>query len=294
MTAWLCAMAWLESQWQPQPWHAIAGLVLITFGYALPLGMQFTALRWLNRREPLVRPTAGTLLRAWLDEVWADAKLFYWQQPFRSNRWPDHLPDQNEKTARRGIIFIHGFICNRGFWNPWLAQLEHSGHACLALNLEPVFSSIDGYVPQLEEAVVRMKQATGMAPILVCHSMGGLVARAWMRAAKADDRIQHVFTIGSPHHGTWLGRFSLVINGWQMREVSPWLQQLEADEPMQRRAKFTCFYSNCDNIVAPALSGTLEGALNLHVAGAGHVVLGYEKQVMQAVFGSLDSEVRKT
>ena len=103
--------------------------------------------------------------------------------------------------------------------------MRRLGHPFVAVDLEPVFGSIDQYVAIIDEAVERITRATGMAPVLVCHSMGGLAARAWLQAKAADSRVHHVITIGSPHHGTWLGRFSRVANGRQMRLDSGWLRR---------------------------------------------------------------------
>jgi triacylglycerol lipase len=41
-----------------------------------------------------------------------------------------------------------------------------------------VFGGIDDYAPLIEQAVQQVTQATGRPPLLVCHSMGGLAARA--------------------------------------------------------------------------------------------------------------------
>jgi triacylglycerol esterase/lipase EstA (alpha/beta hydrolase family) len=141
-----------------------------------------------------------------------------------------------------------------------------------------VFGSIDGYVPIVEAAVQRITQATGMAPVLVCHSMGGLAARAWLRANPAGGRVHHVITIGSPHHGTWLAQFSRLANGRQMQRRGEWLRRLEAGDA--RNASFTCWYSNCDNIVFPASTATLPGADNRLVRGVAHVALAFHPRVM--------------
>jgi triacylglycerol esterase/lipase EstA (alpha/beta hydrolase family) len=182
--------------------------------------------------------------------------------------------------ARRGVVFIHGFVCNRGFWNPWLVRMRTLGHPFVAVNLEPVFGSIDAYVPIIEDAVDRVTRATGLAPVLVCHSMGGLVARAWLRATSAHERVHHVITIGSPHHGTWLGRFSLLENGRQMRLGGSWVRGLEQGSDPVRNALFTCWYSSCDNVVFPASTATLPGADNRLVRGVAHVELGFHPRVM--------------
>ena len=139
---------------------------------------------------------------------------------------------------------------------------------------------IDGYTQAIEAAVRQVTDATGQPPVLVCHSMGGLAARAWLRAHAADDRVHHVVTIGTPHHGTWLGRFSHLANGRQMRQGSEWLQALQREELRARAEKFTCWYSNCDNIVFPASTATLEGADNRLVLGVAHVHLAFDDRVI--------------
>jgi alpha-beta hydrolase superfamily lysophospholipase len=155
--------------------------------------------------------------------------------------------------------------------------MRSQGRPYIAVNLEPVFGTIDDYVPIVDDAVQRVTQVSGMPPVLVCHSMGGLAARAWLRAADNAARVHHVITIGTPHHGTWLGRFSHLTNGQQMRIGSPWITELGRMEP---QVPFTCWYSNCDNVVFPASTATLPGADNRLVRGVAHVHLGFQPQVM--------------
>ena len=131
--------------------------------------------------------------------------------------------------------------------------------------------------------------------MLVCHSMGGLAARAWLAATPgARSRVHRVITIGSPHHGTWLGQFSHVPNGQQMRRNHAWLITLAAQERAASDAPyehFTCWYSNADNIVFPASTAMLPGADNRHVPGVAHVALAFHPRVMReslAVLASAD------
>lgn len=44
---------------------------------------------------------------------------------------------------KRGVVLVHGFMCNRGLWLPWFIPLQARGHAYVAVNLEPVMGSID-------------------------------------------------------------------------------------------------------------------------------------------------------
>jgi hypothetical protein len=282
------AGAWAAWFWSRSIALAAAGFVAIVLAYSAALAFEFLALRRVNRADPV--PQAGwlPLARAWLAETLQAPRVFGWRQPFRWNAVPDRLTAGGAAQARRGVVFIHGFICNRGFWTPWLRQVRASGHPFIAVNLEPLFGSIDGYAPVIEQAVADITRATGLAPLLVCHSMGGLAARAWLRAGPNAARVHHVVTIGAPHKGTWLGRWSRIPNGRQMASGSQWLRQLAADGAAQAQPGFTCWYSNCDNVVFPSSNATLPGADNRLLTGVAHVELAFHPTVMAQTLALLD------
>jgi triacylglycerol esterase/lipase EstA (alpha/beta hydrolase family) len=269
---------WLVSRWQASPLRALIGAVVIGFFHSWVLALQHVLLWFVSGTDSVPRPSAAQLVRGWWAETVLALHLFYGRQPFRWRREPDDLGPHT--AGRRGIVFIHGFVCNRGFWLPWLRRVRAGGHAFVAVNLEPVFGSIDDYAPVIDAAVRDVASATGMPPVLVCHSMGGLAARAWLRAAGDASRVHRVVTIASPHHGTWLARFSHVPNGRQMREGGEWLRRLAEDEARLREPPFTCWYSNCDNIVFPTSSAMREGADNRFVSGPAHVELAFVPAVI--------------
>ncbi|MRD49510.1 triacylglycerol lipase [Caenimonas koreensis] len=272
------SLGWFAWHWNASPGIAVAGFVLIAFSYAAFLAVEFVALHFVGG-DPQARPGALDLIRAWVGEVISAPRVFCWRQPFRWRAVPDFLGPVD--GGRRGAVFIHGFVCNRGFWNPWLDRLRAAGHPFVAVNLEPVFGSIDEYVPIIEDAVERVTRATGMPPVLICHSMGGLAARAWLRVAKDHRRVHRVVTIGSPHNGTWLGRFSHLTNGREMRLDGKWVRELAKAANSQSHALFTCWYSNCDNIVFPVSTATLPGADNRLVRGVAHVDLAFDRLVVE-------------
>ena len=281
------AAAWVAWSWDRSPWIAGTGFALIAFGYSAGLAVEFLALRHVNRGDPVPQAGWTELVRAWVAESLQAPRVFGWRQPFRWRAVPDRLGPETELQGRRGVVFVHGFICNRGFWTPWLQRLKVSGHAFAAVNLEPVFGSIDDYVPIVEQAVATVTRVSGLPPVLVCHSMGGLAARAWLRAGSHAGRVHHIVTIGTPHRGTWLGQFSRLPNGRQMALGSDWLRTLEEDATQQSQPGFTCWYSNCDNVVFPSSTATLPGAENRLVAGAAHVDLAFHPQVLAATLALL-------
>jgi len=264
------AVLWAAFAWRAghAAW-AVGGAALIVFGYALVLALEFVLLRAAHGNDPTPRATPTQLLRAWWGEVGSAPLVFCWRQPFRSRRWSDHLPPDAE--GRRGVVLVHGFVCNRGIWNPWLERLLVQNVPCVAVNLEPVFGSIDQYVDIIAAAVARLEGATGLPPVVVAHSMGGLAVRRWWAEPTNRGRVHRTITIATPHAGTWLARFALTPNGHQMQRHSPWLKDLAAREPPGHATRLTCFYSHCDNIVFPPSTATLAGADNRHLPGVAHV-----------------------
>ena len=266
--------------WPVSPVAAVLVSLLIAFVHAGVLALEFLMLRLAAQGDPAPKPSALQLVSAWAREVVDDVLVFGWRQPFGWNRQPDHLEGA---PGAIGIVFIHGFICNRGFWTPWLRQARARGHAFVAVNLEPVFCSIDEYCRVIDEAVQAVTRASGRPPLLVCHSMGGLAARAWLRHDGGRTRVAHVVTIGTPHRGTWLARFSRLPNGRQMRMGCDWIKALPGAEPDAARL-FTCWYSNCDNVVFPPTSATLPAADNRFLEGAAHVDLAFRPAVVEHTF----------
>lgn len=286
-------VAWMLFWWPTSPVVAWMGVLMAVGGYALVLGLQGWVAAWVNRSD--VAPPVGWrgTVGAWWQEVRVAPQVFAWRQPFLWARLPDDTDPSG--AAVPAVVFVHGFVCNRGLWLPWMQRLRRQGVPYVSVNLEPVFGDIDDYVPLLSDAVRRAQALTGRPPVLVCHSMGGLVARAW-RAAEPDAFVHKIITIGSPHRGTWLGRFSRVANGRQMRQDGEWLAALFKCEarirPEETYADFVCWYSNADNIVFPSSTATLPGADNRLVPGAAHVALAFHSRVMDESLGILVSAGR--
>jgi triacylglycerol esterase/lipase EstA (alpha/beta hydrolase family) len=262
------AWAWWALQ-AGHAWLAVSGAAALLGGYSAVLALEMALLCGVHGSDPAPRASAVQLLRAWWGEVCAAPAVFCWRQPFRSQRWPDRTAAM--ARGRRGVLLVHGYVCNRGLWNPWLARLSAAGTPFVAVNLEPVFGSIDEVMTQVEAGVQQLERCTGMPPVIVAHSMGGLVVRRWWQANDGDTRVCHALTLGSPHQGTWLARWAMSRNAREMRLRSPWLQALARQEPACRARRFTCFYSHCDNIVFPPRMATLDGADNRHLPGVAHV-----------------------
>ena len=206
----------------------------------------------LTEPAPLPPIGALSALRVWLWACWVAPQVFFWRQPFRESRWPDCLPglasageageplaqlvaeasrvkasatsqSQSQDTAPvsarvpaankpRAVLFVHGFVANRAFWNPWLVQLTAQGQPFVAHSIAQPFALLDQQAGELTAVVDRIMQATGQPPLIVAHSMGGLVVRAWLRLEAQQgrdwrERVHRVAVLGAPLAGTGLARW---------------------------------------------------------------------------------------
>jgi len=189
------------------------------------------------------------------------------------------------------VLLVHGYVCNGGYWTKLSRQLARAGIVHKAIDLEPINADIEEFVPLVEQAITELCARTGSdRVILVAHSMGGLVARAWLRHYGAA-RVARIITIGTPHHGTALANLAAGANARQMSRVdgtpSGWLAQLAASETPETRALITSIYSHHDNIVAPQASAQLPGARNIAFGGIGHVALASDARVLRQLLAEI-------
>jgi triacylglycerol lipase len=272
---------------------AICGIGSVLCVRALITANNFRLARRLRDNPPPPRLGWRRAAGMYLRELAATLRSSSWSMPFcRMSTAP---------TVHAGslpVLLIHGYGCNSGYWQVLARRLRKARITFHAVDLEPVFGDIDSYVAQTAAAMDRLRSATGQdRVILVGHSMGGLVARACVRA-NGLDRIARVITIGTPHAGTGLARFGLGENSRQMRRhvhgtdggCSEWLAELAASE-VPGRMPLVSIYSRHDNIVVPHGSALVDGAKNIGFDGVGHVALGSDPAVITCILHEIAATV---
>nr|WP_253252128.1 alpha/beta fold hydrolase [Comamonas thiooxydans] len=283
MGSWLALLLWCSYWWPRSVAVALLGAGLIASGAGLQLGTQMLMMRAVLRGRGLQLPPAMVALRAWFAEWRWAWRLFGWQIPFGEHAEPDGVPVDREGKlvlGQVGVVLVHGYFCNRGVWTVWLRRLKARGIPCMAVTLEPAHGSpVDAMVDDLDRCVKAMVQQTGRAPLLVAHSMGGLVVRAWLKRLDAGERARfaaHVVTVATPHGGAWLARFAQRLPAVEMREGSDWLQRLG---PPPQDVSFSCWCSSSDNIVFPPDLAILPNAQCHQVDDAAHMQLLFDPRV---------------
>ncbi|HJV02393.1 MAG TPA: alpha/beta fold hydrolase [Burkholderiaceae bacterium] len=189
--------------------------------------------------------------------------------------------------AQPPVLLLHGYACNSGYWTQLSARLRQAGISHLAPDLEPLGADIDHYVAQVQASIEQLCAAAGARQVvIVAHSMGGLVARAYLRR-HGGARVARLITLGTPHHGTALASWGLGRNAAQMRHHSAWLRALDAADANSQRGLITSIYSHHDNIVAPQDSSQLAGARHVAVGAIGHVALGRHPAIARHVLDEI-------
>ncbi len=270
------------ARWSLAP-SIVAALLVPLFVHLAILGSQFLIARWFASPVPArfaIGPGDG--FRVFAEEVRVSLVSFTVTQPLFGSRPVASAPAPGA-ADRLPVLFIHGFFCNRAVWRPMARVLAQRGHVTGSVNLEPVQGTIDAYVEVIERGIRDLQRRTGDEQVaLVCHSMGGLAARAYLRARGADD-VARVVTLGSPHRGTVHSRFALAANVKQMRRDSDWLADLARTEWPRVRRLFTVVLSHHDNIVAPQAIQTLPDATTIELGGMGHMAMLERAQVHELV-----------
>jgi len=281
------AAAWCLGAW----WDLGPGAVVLIAAalfFAVPAVMILLtfAIAWRHRTPPPPEHRIGPLaaIGCVLHEIFSYTAVYVFLQPFpRFARWADR---DSVPGAGLPVVLVHGYMCNAGGWAWFGRYLTARGYAVHAVTLEPLFAPIDDYVAPLARKLDEVVRP-GEHAILVGHSMGGLVCRAYARRF-GGGRIARIVTLGTPHHGSVLAPMGHGADALDMWPTGEWLRGLAASEQGGLPVPITSIYSCHDNFVAPQNSSVLAGAKNLPLPGLGHLSLQFSRRVAALVEAELE------
>jgi triacylglycerol esterase/lipase EstA (alpha/beta hydrolase family) len=190
-------------------------------------------------------------------------------------------------SGSRPVILVHGYTQNR-------ADFIYLSRFLRARGIGPVygfnyfsFADIRKSGTRLARFVERVCSDAGATGVdLVCHSMGGLVARQCIRLE--PERIRRCVTIASPHSGVRYRGPVIGRGARQLRAGTRFLMELSA-APLG--VPMLSIFSTHDNIVAPSKVSSLEawGGRDFVVDHVGHLTILFDKRVASAVADFLDA-----
>jgi triacylglycerol esterase/lipase EstA (alpha/beta hydrolase family) len=220
----------------------------------------------------------------------ACARLFLGEVGAVSLSWPlmvVHrllIADPVAAPAQLPLLLVHGVAVNDGVWFALRRDLARRGLGPVyTINYGPPLAGIEHFAGQLAARIDAICAATGAQRVaLIAHSMGGLVARAYLRRFGAA-RIEQLITIGTPHHGSMLAHTFPGRCLAQMHPGNPWLAELNRAESAPAPVRITSVWSPHDSMVAPQASSVLGNAENIALVGIAHNALLGDRGVMELV-----------
>lgn len=270
-------------------WALLASAALMTLGRAIIILNNYVLSAAF--RQPMAdgtTPPRLALAARVAQEFWCS--MLCWFRLFPAGRPFTVLI---EGDTRPPVLLLHGYGANSGFWQPFSRRLQSAGISHAAIDLEPVLGDIDDYASGIDAAVQALCRANGASAVIVlAHSMGGLAARAWLRAY-GSERAARVITLGTPHFGSTLAGYGIGTNARQMRPAAgntdSWIARLDASENPALRALLVSVYTRHDNIVSPQSSTILPGTRLIGFDLVGHVALGFDAAVSERVLAEIRS-----
>jgi len=276
-------LAWRHVVAGAAAWPWVIGLPLAYLAAIAIFVLAYFALAWMFRAE---RPADKRLgMRGTWRLFWREYGTIAGSAP-RMMLYALLVRDPKPAPADHPVLLLHGVLCNAGVWSSMKRRLEAAGLGPVyALSYGPPLASIEVFADQVAAKVDAILHETGARRVaIVAHSMGGLVARAFLRR-HGNACVSRVITIGSPHAGSvhaWMfpGR-SLA----QLRPRNAWLDELSRSG--SAGVPFVSLWSWHDSMVAPQTSARLPGCENVALAGIGHNALLADPDVARLVAAEL-------
>ncbi len=274
-----------------QAWGYLAGAVVVYPLAVCAITAFWFSLAWVFRATRPHRARLGfrAAARLYFNEAWAIARfprmaLYKWL-----------IREPRPAPAAAPVLLLHGVLCNSGVWVGFRKRLAARGIAPVyTLSYGPPLASIDVFAAQLARKIDYICRATGASRVaLVGHSMGGLVARAYLRRYGAE-KVSSLITFGAPHHGSVHAFLFPGACLGQLRPGNEWLEELNRAEDVEPAVPTISIWSWHDSMVAPQTSGRLRGARNIELIGVGHNALLNDERVRTLVVDELERIARDT
>lgn len=270
-------------------WLAVAPLLYFGAIFVLCASYFTVAWVWRARRPAGVRLGVRGTLRLWRREYATLAG-----SPPRLMLYGLLVRDPAPARVETPVLLVHGVLCNAGVWVRLARHLRQNGvRGLYSLSYGPPLASIDALADQVARKIDAVIGATGARRVMiVAHSMGGLVARAYLQKY-GSGTVARVLTIGAPHHGSVFAWFFPGTSMAQMRPGNAWLAALNRSRP-DPGLRFVSLWSWHDSMVAPQTSSELPGAVDVALAGIGHNALLGDPEVFAFALREIEAERRNT
>ncbi|WP_051257752.1 esterase/lipase family protein [Desulfovibrio cuneatus] len=171
---------------------------------------------------------------------------------------------EHATTRHAPVLLVHGIYQNQASWFGMQKALYGAGYASTCYVYRSFYTSLEGLADGLEEAVDRLERRfPGKKPVVLGHSLGGLIVRLWLMRPGNGQRLGGVITFGTPHEGSQLAHFAPGQLAKSLCPGSLFLRQLAAAHTAPSFPAHA-FCSPTDESVQPAASLLPPAGWQLH------------------------------
>lgn len=188
------------------------------------------------------------------------------------------------QAAQRTTVLVHGYLGNPSSLYPLGMYLKARGGSPLLAFSYSASSGIERAALELRASL--RERVRGGRIDLVCHSLGGVIARTWLQLLGGARRVDRCILLGTPQRGTYNAYWVPSRVGRELRPDSPLMQRLEATRAAAAAVRFSAIVAGSDNIVIPRVFCAADEDV-VHVPDLGHMGLLFSPTVFRAVHDRL-------
>ena len=208
-------------------------------------------------------------------------------QPLISPR----VASKSSVVPKGKVVLIHGIFDTRIGLPSLYQAIVNDGYECLMPSLKPV-DGRDGLEPmarQLQKEIDR-KWGTSCEFSLVAFSMGGLISRYYLQELGGASRCQGLYTIATPHNGSYVAYLYPGRGTSQMRPDSEFIFQLKRSEHIYDTLEIptTSYRSAVDIVMIPLESPVWHRSDNVRLWSPLHPALLWDKTLHRDLLRRLD------
>ena len=195
-------------------------------------------------------------------------------------------PPSSAATAKRPILFVHGWNSSASTWDTMVANFKKAGWTDAELFRWSYDTSQSNTVTAEDVAtrVDSIRAQTGWDRVdVIAHSMGSLSSRYYLKNLGGDVEVDDWVSLGGPNHGTDTANLCGQTSCLEMRIGSDFLTALNSGDESPGTPAYATWWSPCDTIINPDSSVPVDGAVNTKTACISHSALTTDGKVFAQV-----------
>lgn len=164
----------------------------------------------------------------------------------------ENADEHEDKTDYPPVLLVHGLYHNPSGWMYMRRALRKAGFRKIhTMAYSSWNTNIEAVTTHLESSVATLEiRYAGRKPILVGHSLGGLIMRNWLAKEENQKRVFGAVTLGAPHRGSKMAALAFGALGKSLFPSNPFFEDLALKE---KEATIPCLalVSEADTMVLP-------------------------------------------